>query len=476
MKRRLLAVVVVLAALAVPALPALARSYWISDAQVDIEVNSDGSLTVTEILSYSFDGSFSGAYRDIRVRGGEEVEVIAVGDEDGPYSPGGCTTLGCSSPPGTYGVEKIPGYVRVVWHHQSNDEVRNFVIRYRFEGLAVAYDDVVDVNLQVWGDKWSVGVDRLSARMTIPPGAQADEVRVWGHPQGIDGETSLGADRISPTLQARGIPPERWVEFRVVFPRRLLTSTDGATVVSGNGLGPIVEEEMRWANEDQIQREARRQGVIYGLATALALSLGLGGLVYLRFGREPKVAYDREYEQEPPTDLTPAEVGALLSQGYVNENEFTATLFDLIRRKHIVAVPTQVERSTWAGLRRETISDLMLSLGDGGDDPLRDFEQSVMTVMKRVLADGPQPLHEFRKLIREDASANASTYQTFRSRAIGAVRRAGLLNTTGSGVAALVILGVIVLVFGTFFLLPRVMGDPVTCSIIPVSIVFGMVI
>src|SRR5690606_33603112 len=95
---------------------------------------------------------------------------------------------------------------------------------------------------------------------------------------------------------------------------------------------------------------------------------------------------------------------------------------------------------------------------------------------KRVLADGPQPLHEFRTLIRDDASANATTYQSFRSRAIAAVKRQSLLDYTGSRVAGLVILGVILLVVGSFFILPRVMGDQVTGATTPVLVLFGLVI
>ena len=36
--------------------------------------------------------------------------------------------------------------------------MRTFEIRYALRGVAVAYDDVVDVNLKVWGDEWDVGL------------------------------------------------------------------------------------------------------------------------------------------------------------------------------------------------------------------------------------------------------------------------------------------------------------------------------
>ena len=39
------------------------------------------------------------------------------------------------------------------------------------------------------------------------------------------------------------------------------------------------------------------------------------GAVFWFFGREPRTGYDREYEQEPPTDTAPALVPTLLRQG-----------------------------------------------------------------------------------------------------------------------------------------------------------------
>src|SRR5690606_41507522 len=86
-----------------------------------------------------------------------------------------------------------------------------------------------DGYLQGWGPEWQVELERLTASMAIPAGASEGEVYVWGHPASVSGETSLGDSGIEPTLQADGIPPGQFVEFRVAFPRRLLASSDGAT-------------------------------------------------------------------------------------------------------------------------------------------------------------------------------------------------------------------------------------------------------
>jgi len=45
----------------VPATSAGAKSFWISRASVDVVVNDDASLSVTEYITFDFSASFSGA-------------------------------------------------------------------------------------------------------------------------------------------------------------------------------------------------------------------------------------------------------------------------------------------------------------------------------------------------------------------------------------------------------------------------------
>lgn len=452
--RRLLWLTAVVALVVLPVTPALAKSYHIVEADVTIEVEQDGTLLVTERLTFDFDGSFSGAYRDIPLRGDETFEFVSISDEVITYDSGGCAWLGCSSPAGTYGLDEQSSFARVVWHHASNNELRTFELVYRMSRVVTVYDDVADLLFKVWGEQWEVRADLVTAEVILPAGGSDGEVRVYGHPYGIDGETSLGEDGQSPGLIARGVPPHRFVEIRVLFPPALLTSSDGVTVIAGAGQDVILGEEEDWADRANDARSAARNGLVAGALVFVGLVGGAGGLVYLRYGREPRTGYDREYEQFPPSELKPAEVGALVSQGAVSEKQFTATLFDLIRQGVITAEPTQTTKVTWGGLRSEEITDLVIGLTDR-ETGLRDFEQSVLTVLRRALADGPMPLHELNDAIRSDAAANAKTYETFRERALGAVRRARLLDDSGSSVAWLVRLGAIGLVVLAFFWLPR---------------------
>jgi len=75
--RRALLAAVVLAA-AVLLVPAVARAYYLQNADVAVRVAPTGALLVTE--SITIGGAYHGAYRDIPLRRGESIDRISVAE------------------------------------------------------------------------------------------------------------------------------------------------------------------------------------------------------------------------------------------------------------------------------------------------------------------------------------------------------------------------------------------------------------
>ena len=282
---------------------AAAKSFSLPAADVVVQVGTDGSLIVDEVIAFAFDGDFSGAYREIPLRDGETLDQVAVSEEDVQYRPGASAELGSTGEPGTFGTTETDKGVRIVWHFRANSETRSFRIHYRLRGVAVAYDDVVDVNVQVWGDEWEVGLGQLTAAVVAP----ADILRAWGHPVGVRGDVTLDGRRAN--LRAIEIParPIRRAPRSDPAPRVHLDG--GYAGRTRPGLERIVAEERDDAaayERDQRKIDEALDNLPRTLATLLALALGpalaLLAFVWWRFGREHKTAYDREYEQEPPTE------------------------------------------------------------------------------------------------------------------------------------------------------------------------------
>ena len=179
---------------------------------------------------FSFDGDFSGAYRDIPLRDGESLDQVSVVGGRQPYRPGGCAELGCRARPGRSGRTRTTRASGSSGTTAPRTRSGRSAIHYRLRGLAVAYDDVVDVNLQVWGDEWEVGLDQLTAAMIAP----GDVLRAWGHPVGVRGDVTIDGPRVD--LRAERIPAASSSSCARVVPRRFFTSTAGMQVVDGLGL------------------------------------------------------------------------------------------------------------------------------------------------------------------------------------------------------------------------------------------------
>ena len=135
-------------------------------------------------------------------------------------------------------------------------------------------------------------------------------------------------------------------------------------VEDGAGLDKIVAEELADARAYERDRERideakahpwRTALIVLAIGTIPALLIAL--FVFWRFGREIETGYDREYEQEPPTDTQPALVPTLLRQGgEPGLFEFTATLFDLIRRGHYAAEHVTTERGIWGACSEKVLT------------------------------------------------------------------------------------------------------------------------
>ncbi len=386
------------------------------------DVQRDGSLGISERLEVAFSGDFHFGYRDIPLRRGESLVLPSVAERGVAFQRGTQTTLEPGRPQ-TFGVQRRGDTVRIVWYFDARDQTRAFTISYTLRGVAVAYDDIVDVNVKVWGDQWAEPLFRLVGIETAP----GRILRAWGKPVWVRGDVELVGTRA--TLRAVNVPAEQFVELRTLVPRAAFSSTTGMRVEGGNAFDRIVEEERADAERYQTDRDRidalkahplRTGLIVLGLATIPALLVVW--LVFWFMGRERRTGYDREYEQEPPTETEPALVPTLLRQGgEAGSYEFTATLFDLIRRGVYRAEPTVTEKSTWGGLRSEAISDLEISAGE--DRELRAWERDVADVVDGVLDGGAERLSRFRDEIEDERASMHGRFTSFKNARVGRGRR-----------------------------------------------------
>ncbi|MEM4663075.1 MAG: DUF2207 domain-containing protein, partial [Candidatus Diapherotrites archaeon] len=138
-------------------------------------------------------------------------------------------------------------------------------------------------------------------------------------------------------LQGFNIQAGQDVGVRVVFPRRLLYSTENASVQKGAGLQKIIDEEKRLGSLEE-SKSAFKLLWFVSFITPMVFVLVLFLILWFLFGREPKAEYDAIYEREPPYDYSPAIVSALINQDTQapSPDAILAVIMDLCLKKYFV--------------------------------------------------------------------------------------------------------------------------------------------
>lgn len=323
---------VIVAALAAPD-HAAAKSAEYTRFDVAIELRADGTYHVTEtqVVTLS-DGPFSLGHREIplaRTEGITNVQVSAVDDEHRRQPLTETDLMGLADAPNTFNVRTTSTDVRILWTFAPVDDgTRTFVVEYDVLGALRYYPNEDPANQQIW---WTaIGKDLTketpvrasTVTITLPDQVPLDAV--------VLGEN--GTDK----------PADHTTDGRTFsWMRDDIGRGDDFTVRLQ--IPPIVHglSVPSWQSADDAQRAkdaavASRQAVVHLFLLGLGLALVAGGgtsvygLWYMR-GRDPHAGIVADFIPNPPDDLPPGVVGALLDE-QADECDVVATVIDLGRR------------------------------------------------------------------------------------------------------------------------------------------------
>ena len=417
------------------------RYYTLPSAAVDARVRKDGSVRVVETITFSFHGTYSGAFRDIPLGQGQSVSDVQVAENGLEYAPGASTVLGSYGTPGSFGDATLPDRERIVWHYSATDEPRAFTLSYVLHGVLIVHPDVIDLNMNVWGADWPTGLGSLIATVTLPPGAKP--VREWGNPPWIRATLTNAGSTVE--LRAHDLPDHHLAALRLLVPSAVAKHMTDVQTDDRVALPGITAAEQAAAGAYQQQRDrldtARRLWPLTLLLLLVLATIPVGLVllwIYLRHGREFDIGYHEQYEREPPSGDRPALVPSLVAQhAHVGSREFTATLFDLIVRKHLKTLPADG-------------ASLAVSVdGATGEGDLEPYEQRVLELVGLVEKEngGPIELARMGKVARGSSrsvrSSIAARYRRFGEQAGSALRTQGWVDESGSAlrVGVAVVLG-----------------------------------
>jgi len=371
------------------------RSYSIPLINEDLFVQNDGTLHVTEVIHYSFSGTYNGIYRDIPVNGSQKISNIKVTSQ-GAYSNFKLIDQGTTQRIQVY-LYSDPGKTIPI-----TDQNVNITIDYDFLHGINIYNDVAELQYKLVGTEWAVNIGQVVANIHLN---SSQGVQYWLNPPYFAASSSWQNNILH--VVSHTINSGQYFEVRMVIPKNQFAANPiNANIKNQNGLNEIIKVQ------NDYQNGLNFKTILYSiLAIIMFLALFIPLLIYLRFGREPKIEYRAEYERDIPTNDPPAIVNAICGPGFSKKvgkpdmDGFKATIMDLINRKYLLLEKEPSDKEGYG------ISDSMfLKLNSGMDSSsLKEFELDVLNFLGQFEEEGLISLDR----ISEDLS-NRETAKSFR--------------------------------------------------------------
>ena len=236
-------------------------------------------------------------------------------------------------------------------------------------------------------------------------------VQYWLNPPYFAAGSSWDNNTLHVT--STNVPSGEFFEVRMVIPKNQFAANPvNANIINQNGLNEILKIQ------NDYQNSLNFKTVMYEiLAVLMFLALFIPLLIYLRFGREPKIDYKAEYERDIPTDDPPAIVNAICGPGFSKKvgvpdmDGFKATIMDLINRKYLILENQPSDKEGYG-----VDGSMFLKVNPEKDSStLKRFELTVMNFLTQFEEDGVISMDAISDDLsdRETAKSFRETYMSW---------------------------------------------------------------
>ena len=361
-----------------------AANYRIEKLDIEANLQKDGSMVVSEAVTYDID-EINGVYFDIDAKGFGELEDLQV-FEDEPN-----TSSFKEVDTSNYEVSVSDELYRIKLYSKNQNNIRTFKFVYKLPEAIKVYDDVVQFNRKMVGQEWQQGIKYITAKVIVPVPTDYDNsnILVFGH-----GPLTGEVDKVENTVVYKldDYYPGDFLEAHILMEPEIFSEYNKSKIVHKDMKQELLDMEAKLADEANAERDkARRQpNKFRKLFENQGLMLGVlgsiwGVLMFYIYGiyrRRNRVKNSvGKYLRELPDDSSPALVGSFMTDS-ISGNEILATIVDLIRRK-ILRLETSEEKSiiTLVGnteklsAQERVIVDIYINdFGNGKSLDLKDFD------------------------------------------------------------------------------------------------------
>ena len=392
-----------------------AASFRIEKLDIEANLQKDGSMVVSEAVTYDID-EINGVYFDIDAKGFGELEYIQVFEDD---STGGFKEVDSSN----YEVSVSDELYRIKLYSKNHNNRRTFKFVYKLPEAITVYDDVAQFNRKMVGKEWQQGIKYITAKVIIPVSASYDNsnILVFGHGP-LTGEVDKEGNTV--VYRLNNYYPGDFLEAHILMEPEIFSEYNKSKIVHKDMKQKLLDMEAKFADEANAERDKaiRQQEMINKVFEKPGLIFGVlssiwGALMYyihVIFKRKNKVKNSvGKYLRELPDNSSPALVGGFMTNS-INDNEILATIVDLVRRKvltlensdknSIIILTGSTENLS---AQEKAIVDIYINdFGDGKSLDLKSFG-----FFQKVPMSVARKFEKWRAMVQSEMNRKNLTYQ-----------------------------------------------------------------
>ncbi len=359
--RKLLAVILILISFFILSTKVSAQEK-ISSFKNDITINKDGTISITETISYDFGSQYRhGIFRNIPYlktnSQGKKFElkfkIEKVTDEKGASYK--------------YTISRTAGdlQIKIGDPDKTITGIHTYTIKYNVSGALTYFSDHDELYWNVTGNDWTVPIEQVSATIGLPSQVEVEKVHLACY---TGGSGSTAADCTGKYEQNQAI-------FSV---SRQFGSSEGLTIVVGfpKNIVTVLEPQEYISFWDSWFGKILKF-LFFSLLVIVVIFWVVVYPIWIIikwyiYGRDPKVGGPTTAWFDPPKTasgrpLTPAETGTLIDET-AQQRDISAMIVDLARRGYL-----QIEE------RKKSDFYLHKKKEFAGDRVLQSFEKNLLT-------------------------------------------------------------------------------------------------
>lgn len=273
--------------------------------------------------------------------------------------------------------------------YQPSSYNRLSLVTYTIKDVVVIHNDVAEIAWDFISSEYEEDIENLKVVVNLP--IKSDELRVFSHGP-LNGNNRI-INEHSVEMTYDYLYKGNAVDMRVIFDKEVVSG--GTKFSNVDGLDNILTvEKQRAEKANEIREEARKQEniktIIKNILKGIFVTWFIGLIfilykIYVKYDKEYKAQFDGKYFRDIPNSYGPEIVSYLMYKN-INNNSFSASILELIRKKVLILEEIEVEKKKFIGNKKE--KDYKLTKKLDNDSQISDTEKIILDLIIDEIGNG----------------------------------------------------------------------------------------